>query len=467
MNMKKLKNFSGLLLALLVFASCKNPIVTEFLQDIATVDNISITTIDNQGDAPELNYGFTPAFAARSFNYKVLIPKKTATLSVAGVPHDGETVRYHISYKAQDTVKDPAGIEYPLVYLPHEEDSPDGVFNLPPIVKFFTVTLKVSKEYRLDTTYTILVIRLQPAWLAGIDVTTWSQVDTGNPSSPVTPGTFKYPFSPGFNSNILEYEVGVNSNAVAFNVAVNKRATDFEHITISYLDDPGEVISETATGTTVKYDFPMSVKKKSIRIQVANPDEDPDPLIYTLTIIRPEQVAAAAGKEANFSIAGAEGYYFQSNDLVNFSVTPPFGYTIGSVSATATPSGQKLAFLQGEEGTGTNSYTFIMPRERVILDAVWVPVPKAAAPLNVRYVYEKGSGDGSTWANATNDLQSLIDKYNDTPGNPNNYEIWIAAGTIRPVWAWVNQPRSSWPAWAAAIADDQLTNDNWCFVLKN
>lgn len=47
----------------------------------------------------------------------------------------------------------------------------------------------------------------------------------------------------------------------------------------------------------------------------------------------------------------------------------------------------------------------------------------------IRYVKEGGTGDGSSWGNASGDLQKMIDELAavDAPG-----EVWVAAGTYRP-----------------------------------
>ena len=50
----------------------------------------------------------------------------------------------------------------------------------------------------------------------------------------------------------------------------------------------------------------------------------------------------------------------------------------------------------------------------------------AAQAQTTRYVKPTGSGDGSTWANASGDLQAMINA--SAAGD----EVWVAAGTYKP-----------------------------------
>lgn len=47
---------------------------------------------------------------------------------------------------------------------------------------------------------------------------------------------------------------------------------------------------------------------------------------------------------------------------------------------------------------------------------------------DIRYVRQNGTGDGSSWANASGDLQAMIEEF----GNQEVGEIWVAAGTYVP-----------------------------------
>jgi hypothetical protein len=252
-------------------------------------------------------------------------------------------------------------------------------------------------------------------------------------------------------------------NAVKFEVAPVKRpmlpgVSSNTGISFEFPGADGLASEPVPAGQGAVYNFPISERARTVRVIVRNPDECPEPLEYALTIIRHGQVLAAPGKEDNFIVSGASDHCFSRDEQVFFDVLPPFGYTVSPGSVTASSGGAKLPLVSTGGG-----YVFTMPLDMVALDAAWDPVP-AAADVNVRYVYEKGTGDGSTWANATNDLQSLIDAFDSVD---DNYEIWIAAGKIRPVWAWADKPKAEWPSWASGLSADQLTNDNKCFVLKN
>ncbi|MDR1601804.1 MAG: hypothetical protein LBS42_05195, partial [Tannerella sp.] len=72
--------------------------------------------------------------------------------------------------------------------------------------------------------------------------------------------------------------------------------------------------------------------------------------------------------------------------------------------------------------------TFWLPLTAVILAATMLP-QTATAEKKVRYVKATGTGDGSSWDNASNDLQKMI---NESDPNSDD-EIWVFAGTYKPI----------------------------------
>lgn len=63
------------------------------------------------------------------------------------------------------------------------------------------------------------------------------------------------------------------------------------------------------------------------------------------------------------------------------------------------------------------------------------------SPSRIRYVKEGGSGDGSSWANASGDLQKMIDELADNNPQEQSGEVWVAAGTYQPI-GWLDPSKS-------------------------
>ncbi|MDR3250959.1 MAG: hypothetical protein LBT42_04760, partial [Tannerella sp.] len=58
-------------------------------------------------------------------------------------------------------------------------------------------------------------------------------------------------------------------------------------------------------------------------------------------------------------------------------------------------------------------------------------LPDSGLAQTRRYVTENGSGDGTTWAKASGDLQAMIDAVAAVTGGG---EVWVAAGTYTPIY---------------------------------
>jgi hypothetical protein len=439
------------------------------LMDMATLSTIALITDDGQGNMTELNYGLSPLFVPRSLNYRNYIPRDASRLVITGLPHDGENVAYRIHYRgAKPGAVDPL-LEDPADYVDYDFQNSDGVFLLPPEVKYFTLSLTVNRENRFTTVYTVQAIRKQPPWLTNIEVKTISDIN-GVP----TPGTHNFPLDPGFDSNILDYDIGVNYNAVAFTVTPSIRTQDNANITVEFSD---AVIPDA--GGTAEYPFPWpGMNRRTVTITVRNPEEDPQPLIYRLNIIRPEQIMAAnPAKAANFIVKGnGLNGYFSKGELVAFEVKPPFGYRAVNIVARNAVTGRSIPFDSSDE-VEWSARTFYMPAERVYLDARWDiqdRIPRSP-DTNVRYVWDYNGDqsarplygqneDGMYWATATRDLQGLMDNFDPTPGAPNNYEIWIAEGTYEPDWTRLSSRALT--TWAKDLTAAHRENPlYWSFVL--
>jgi hypothetical protein len=423
-------------LTLLLAGGCKNPYVQELLRDEVYLENIFIASEDGNGFRAEVNFGLSPGFTPKNLVYYAFVPKDSERIIVTGVPGKDQRISYSMNGgPPQDTG------DFPFRSMDPETE------------KNSTVTLTVTRDYMNPVTYTVMVYRKQPSWLKDLSLA----IDTGGALSQLG-------LNPGFNPSITDYSVGVNLNTEEFLVKAEKRGYDDEDIRIDY----GE--GEAAANGYYRYSFPVEEAEKTVIITVTFPVEDPNPVVYLVRVYRPSPVTVAGGEDGNFVISGGAEKSFHEGEPVSFAVTPPFGFSVRGVKAV-TESGRELELTEGGEG----NYSFIMPREGVSLTAGWEEIPGV---MNVRYVWDGGSrypgtvgawGDGRTWARATDDLQALID------GWDGSYEIWIARGTIHPVWAWVERggTKPRWDSdktgggWADAIDPTMAKRrDNWCFVLR-
>ena len=430
-----------------IFTACRNPLVMALLRGPALLDNIIIKAVDASGNDAELNYGLHPNFTSDCHEYYVMIPRYTSKTIVEGISFHGAKVSNYKMVTASNSIDRETGEFYDFEY-------PE---------KSALIYLTVERTGMDSSVYILTVYRMMPAWINGIAFTTKVGNDT-NPSA------YKYPLSPGFNSMNFDYTVGVNYNAASFSFDVTRRSMfpGDENIAISYSLEDGTPVDPNDIPFPYDPLYPndpnRTVMEKTVNLTVSFPEEDPNPVTYAIKVIRPSKVIARTGTvegdENSINLTGEEkDYYFHHGEAVSFSVTPPFGYATAAVKAVSDNKAVEL-FQSG------NTYSFIMPLTEVVVSAQWNEIPKATY-TNVRYVWEHGKGDGSQWCRATKDLQKLIDGY--TGVYPNDYEIWIAKGTISPNWTWIDLPVGDpgRPSWTDEIASDQTTWDHWAFVLKN
>jgi hypothetical protein len=441
MSMKR--TVFAILVPALLCAACENPVVQDILRVPATVTalHISAETLDGgvYKAAGDIAHGLDPAFSPERTEYTALVPEKTDRITVTAAPYKNGSVRY----------REEGG-----------QENDTGVFDFTG-KQSAVIYVTVNREYMDATVYTILVKRKQPAWLNGITVT-----------SDAT-GAAAQPLSPGFDSDTLAYTVVVSSTAVTVNVTGIVKPG----VQISFKRDAGGFGPETtATDTNTNIssgDLSFNgAEEITVTIKVflppseANPD--PSPIEYTLLIQRPGKVQSAAGQENNFVLgdSAAEHHYHRAGEAVAFTVKPPFGFTTAAVYYT--PEGGTPREITGTGGV----YAFIMPREDVRLKGEWTAIPPVPGVLYVRGLrdgetleqvrHEKevngNTDDGSSWANASPDLQDVMDN-KWAPGR----EIWISGGKVRPDWTTVT-PGSGW---AGDITPAQYEDKrNRAFVLR-
>jgi hypothetical protein len=454
--MKKILVICTLALTGLI-CSCENPYVQEILRDGAYLKNITIAAKNNQGETADINYGLNPGFTPENLNYYAFVPNDSVAITIAGITNHDQTVSYRIN--------DGPPQEQGTFPFASAEGTP---------LRNTRVTLTVIRDYMDTMEYTVMVYRKQPVWITGIRVKT----DAG--------GAALFSLNPGFNASITDYSVGVSSATTTFRLRALKRDFDNVNITVSYSGDGvSDGVADAEETDYYTYTFPPGMQEKTVTITASFPEEDPVPVVYSITIQRARQVAVASGQEDYFSISGSSDHYFYQGEPVSFQVTPPFGCVIDHVTAETKDSGTPVSLdpasdpaLNPESKYG-NTYGFIMPREGVVLTGSWTAIP-ASGDTNVRYVWEggapykssgTGAGDALSWATATNDLQAVIDDFT-LGGNftgpvsqaNKSYEIWIARGSVSPNWAWVAGGAA--PPWASALTAETKEKDNWCFVLK-
>jgi parallel beta-helix repeat protein len=104
-----------------------------------------------------------------------------------------------------------------------------------------------------------------------------------------------------------------------------------------------------------------------------------------------------------------------------------------AVIALTTETGFTFAGLEADAFTYAGA-TDSSPVGTGTTITVTITFPITAPPVsaNIRYVTPSGSGDGSTWANASNDLQAMIDAVYAAASSPKI--VHVAAGTYKPIY---------------------------------
>jgi hypothetical protein len=346
------------------------------------------------------------------------------------------------------------------------------------------VRIRVNRPYMDERVYSLHVIRISDAMIWNLRLKSSTTAVAGDP------GIFN-PLSPGYQPEKPDYQAKVNAQADKLQLwTIRKPGVYARYRYKSELDADYGAWDSIPEGVelTDPVDFDPDAHFIIFEIQVVLPDPQypvgpgdldasnpPNPIIplqtYTLRALHPSEVEFdpdAAYGEFMFTLNG--GPRFNAGNPVSFYLTPPFGTKTSTVTYTSAGEGTKNL-----DPSPSHQYAFIMPSGDVHIKAEYVPVD---AVLGVRYVWEGGApftttvgqnGDAKTWATATSDLQALMDAFNpaDPPPNnhespSNNYEIWIARGTLTP--DWTSLPSGSW---ASDLALSSVKSQWWSFVLTD
>ncbi|MDR2480428.1 MAG: right-handed parallel beta-helix repeat-containing protein [Treponema sp.] len=464
--MKKAFIISALVCALFVtLVSCENSYVQDMLTGPATLDSLAL-------QANGQTYDLRPYFSSEVYNYTATVPFMTEEIVIGGLAHKDGTARY----SAGD------GSAF------GEEGGP-RTFPFPQEKDEIYIRIRVTRPYMDAQTYLLHVVRGADSLLGNIEVHSGVNDDMTSINS-------RRALSPGFDPERFGYFARVLPSARALRIAglINPAKV---HI---YFRKDGAAYPAAPDSAVKEYSFPEAEEMTVIRIKVVPYEGSVEDTSlakeYMVTVSRnnivyldPQTLIDYPAIGETFGISGGEektgGRAFGPGEPVVFDLPAPFGYLSGNAVISYIPEGRNPVVLPVSPN---GKYLFIMPDVNVRIKAVFEEIP-AATYTNVRYVYERGyaGADGRNWAHATRDLQWLIDNFNkdNTPDTDDDYEIWIARGTIRPTWAWARldpsdplypDPSDLWyplpdpqyrPEWAEDVQPAQRTMDNWCIVLKN
>ena len=409
----------------LLFIACDNVYVQEMLYGPSALDNLVVQADDFQ------SYDLKPVFTSTRSDYTATVPAPALKLQISGIAHKDGTVYYSSSADGTN----------------YGAENSSGVFDFPLEMDSVFIKIRVLRPKMEETFYSLRIIRGSEDMLGAI------KVFSGINSTAID--TAARALNPGFAADIYDYEVRVPqaAEALAFEGFINPAKVNIYYYKTNPVTDPGAVAYPGAALPTAAFPlaFPVAMDTIDVWIQVRPVNktgtEDPVPgnwKTYHITVDRNKKVSLdpgmltyAAMPEFVFEISGGAATTdplvkaFGPGDPVAFTLIPPFGYQVsGDIEII-----YNGAVAETKPVSPSNRYVFLMPPADVQIKAAFTKIP-AATDTNVRYVWEGGSpgADALNWAQATSDLQKVIDNYNNTPGNPNNYEIWIAKGTYTPDW---------------------------------
>ncbi|MDR0623981.1 MAG: bacterial Ig-like domain-containing protein [Treponema sp.] len=238
-------------------------------------------------------------------------------------------------------------------------------------------------------------------------------------------------------------------------------------------------IAVTAPPTKTTYNQGESLDLTGLVVTGTYSDGSTAPLAVTMANISGFDSAAAGiktvmvtveEKTASFSVTvnPAPVYTVTVNSLTNGAVSAsPTSATAGTViTLTVTPDpgwvlqAGSLKVNNGAvsvDGSGS-TYTFTMPAAGVTVDAVFIN----ASP---RYVTVSGAGtkDGFSWANASDDLQKMMDELAAIPSTYTGSRIvHVAAGTYTPQYA----PAPDGSRTTDFVTYSDLTDEDKTFMLR-
>jgi hypothetical protein len=471
-------------LCLLAAGSCDNPMVQEILRSSTVLDNLTVHTEEN------IRYTISPDFDSNVLYYETWVPYSTTTLVISGIDHRDADIRYSISPDGEDWEPEQSG----------------GVFNF--IEDFFLkeawIRIRVNRPYMDERIYTLHVNRIADSMI-------WSMRLKSRIGVSYDEGMYN-PLSPGYMPELHSYKVRVNAQAEKLQLWIVRKPGVVTNYRYRDSDDtdfgpwtavPAEDLStgEVAFGQDnawMLFEIQVVLPDPEYPVDTSSPlsaTNPVDPVIpldtYRVEVQRPYKVEKGAEMKArgedDGSLPAADGRWpkfrfelnggprFVAGNPVSFTLIPPFGNNTTEVTYNYYTDPADTGSLRSESlpPVASGLYTFIMPEADVTVTAQYEPVP-AASDVNVRYVWEGGSpfvssaaadsrrpGDARTWDSATEDLQALMDLRNadGAPGTDDDYEIWIAAGTITP--DWTTAPGGSWASAIAFPVDSVM----WSFVL--